>query len=618
MKGTFFSADFVTDNNDNLRLIEINTDTGIVENQAYTFDWTDFINVLDTNSITDVEVVYKYDIQHPIVNHLSASLAASASFVSSFTETVVPAESIFPTTPTDASNKFILRMAYDESAILDSEYAKGTLGLLKLFADAGDSGSVCNFYHSSSYNGNYNTLDTSIFNGEVLPDVVTKTVSETHSPHVFYKLGNSTSESVQRYDHFVKTIQSPDTIIQQYHIPQSQIDRGTVSSIRSFNIVYGSNLDLIAVSQYEIDSIFDLPTGSIVYDDNLIVNPIQSKHYYEYATNTIKNKNHGILENEKILDADGNGIEIKDLVVGNTYKSVYIDGVPNTDDYEVLRQWSHAGSALPTGSYVTSSVLVGKFEDTTYANDLTEIKFDNGASVVIGGEARMLVYDSVTDSMSYKRVVDLTTDYAVLGQDGNLNQITELNLVIYDEQQPVYMMNMEDVDNFILESGNFVSFFVVHNLIGGGCFAAGTKITLEGGTTKNIEDIVEGDEVLSYNEDTSTIEPKNVIATKQPIHNDIVKYTFSNNTELVCTFDHPIYVNGLELASFMPEWTAERYSLDAGVSKIKVGDVVRLATGGHSVIKEIEILPSEDTQTYIITVEDNHNFYANNILVHNK
>jgi hypothetical protein len=618
MKGTFFSADFVTDNNNDLRLIEINTDTGIVENQAYTFDWTDFIDVLDTNSITDVEVVYKYDIQHPIVSHLSASLAASASFVSSFTETVIPAESIFPTTPTDASNKFILRMAYDESAILDSEYAKGTLGLLKLFADAGDSGSVCNFYHSSSYNGNYNTLDTSIFNGEVLPDVVTKTVSETHSPHVFYKLGNSTSESIERYDHFVKTIQSPDTIIQQYHIPQSQIDRGTVSSIRSFNIVYGSNLDLIAVSQYEIDSIFDLPTGSIVYDDNLIVNPIESKHYYEYATNTIKNKNHGILENEKILDADGNGIEIKDLVVGNTYKSVYIDGVPNTDDYEVLRQWSHAGSALPTGSYVTSSVLVGKFEDTTYANDLTEIKFDNGASVVIGGEARMLVYDSVTDSMSYKRVVDLTTDYAVLGQDGNLNQITELNLVIYNEQQPVYMMNMEDVDNFILESGNFVSFFVVHNLIGGGCFTAGTKITLEGGTTKNIEDIVEGDEVLSYNESTLTIEPKKVIATKQPIHNDIVKYIFSNDTELVCTFDHPIYVNGLGLASFIPEWTVERYSLDKEVSKIKVGDMVRLATWGHTAIKEIQVLPSVDTQTYIITVEDNHNFYANNILVHNK
>ena len=35
-------------------------------------------------------------------------------------------------------------------------------------------------------------------------------------------------------------------------------------------------------------------------------------------------------------------------------------------------------------------------------------------------------------------------------------------------------------------------------------------------------------------------------------------------------------------------------------------------------IREIEVMPTEDVQTYIITVEDNHNFYANNILVHNK
>ena len=33
MKGTFFSADFVRDQNDDLRLIEINTDTGIIESQ---------------------------------------------------------------------------------------------------------------------------------------------------------------------------------------------------------------------------------------------------------------------------------------------------------------------------------------------------------------------------------------------------------------------------------------------------------------------------------------------------------------------------------------------------------------------------------------------------------
>jgi intein/homing endonuclease len=64
--------------------------------------------------------------------------------------------------------------------------------------------------------------------------------------------------------------------------------------------------------------------------------------------------------------------------------------------------------------------------------------------------------------------------------------------------------------------------------------------------------------------------------------------------------------------------TNERYNLDKVVKQIKVGDVVKLDNKEESKIEGFEILPEINTQTYIITVEDNHNFYANNILVHNK
>ena len=46
--------------------------------------------------------------------------------------------------------------------------------------------------------------------------------------------------------------------------------------------------------------------------------------------------------------------------------------------------------------------------------------------------------------------------------------------------------------------------------------------------------------------------------------------------------------------------------------------MLKLPKYGHTTIREIEVLPAVDTQTYIFTVEDNHNFYANRILVHNK
>ena len=76
----------------------------------------------------------------------------------------------------------------------------------------------------------------------------------------------------------------------------------------------------------------------------------------------------------------------------------------------MLRQWYVTGSTLPEGSYLTSSVLVGKFEATTFANDMTEIVFQDGSDIVIGGEARMLVYNQLEDKIQYVRVSELNSN----------------------------------------------------------------------------------------------------------------------------------------------------------------------------------------------------------------
>ena len=81
MKGTLFSADFVKDTNDNLRLLEFNTDTSIVGNELYNFDFTEFINVLQTNNITQLDIVYKPFIHDKIVTHISNTITADAPFV---------------------------------------------------------------------------------------------------------------------------------------------------------------------------------------------------------------------------------------------------------------------------------------------------------------------------------------------------------------------------------------------------------------------------------------------------------------------------------------------------------------------------------------------------------
>jgi hypothetical protein len=616
MKGTFFSADFVKDANNDLRLIEINTDTGLTSPQAHVLDWSNLISVLGTNNITNVEVVYKYDIQDCIIQSLSSSLAVSAPFITTFNKIVVPGDSIFPTSPTDEANKFILRLAYDETAILDSEYAKGTLQCLTLFADAGDSGSIINFYHSSSEHGYYNTLDTELTNPSNVPDFVTKTTVELMQAHKFCKVGHSDSSSVDRINDFIANVDSNTNIIQQYHISPSNLTNQKVTSVRAFQIVYGSDLAICPVAQYEIEATFGLPTSIEVTDSN-IVNNIASKHYYEFATNYVKCENEGFLGNESVTKVDETFVQLQDVAVNDYLQAYYVDGAPETDDFDVLRQWSYAGGVLPTESHISSSYVANKFSKTTYANDIVSITFDNNAQIYIGGETRVLAYDLQDDVTRYVKVLDLDTDDSMFTSAGEHLNIASIDVVIFENQQDVWIVDMQPINNFILETNGVMALLVVHNALF--CFAEGTKVLMADGSEKNIEDVVEGDEVLSFNESTLENEIKKVIGTKKPIHNDMVKYVFANQTEIVCTFDHPFYVNDLELASFTPFLTNKRYEIEKEVKQIKVGDLVHLPTNrSQTAIKDIIELDSKDTQTHIITVEDNHNFYANGILVHNK
>ena len=145
------------------------------------------------------------------------------------------------------------------------------------------------------------------------------------------------------------------------------------------------------------------------------------------------------------------------------------------------------------------------------------------------------------------------------------------------------------------------------------CFVSGTKI---GG--KPIEEIKIGEKVLSYCERTGEVVEKTVTRLfKNPAPEKLLKLSFRNKGFLVCTENHPFFVNG--------EWIVAK--------DLKEGDIM-----ASSVIEErlplipvrlesIEIYEQRDREkfrevcpdgfVYNLEVEDTHTYFAENILVHN-
>ena len=758
MKGTFFSADFIKDTTGNLRLMEVNTDTGCVTNGLPFLDFSEFINVLSGSNITEVHTIHK-SIHNEIVNILSQSIADTLPSVTTFGSTIEDASTIYPTTITDSSDKFIVRFAYDEASIFDSEYAKTALGPLQLFAENNDTSSIVEYAFSSSVQGfQFNNLPTE-FNSTNIPDVAVKDTSATTThPISFYKIGKSSESVDDRWSEFTGSLSDSNLIIKFYEDPAET----KVTSVRSFNIIYGGNLDLINVGNYITEGLFDKPT-SIEYDDAEIANETNIKHYYELTTNFPKFSNvynyGGIFEEEEIIKADGSNVLIGSASIGDEFKSYWVEGTPDTDVVSTFMAWSFDGSELPSGSYATSSVLINKIEQPLVYNLIFHLTMEDGSTFRASGGAHLLVHDVELDCIRYESVGELdAVNHKLINVTGGLINISSIVIEVLDGDYKTYIVDMESTDTYFLSNGelsvkivtnncfpagtkitlsdgtqkniedliltdklltfneltgektegtigNIVKkkehllirhktddgnevkstalhkFYVknrgwvaaqditlddilinrdgnetiviekenivgevgvyhildvkdnhtyyaenllVHNFKyggggGGSCFVAGTKVTMGDGSEKNIEDVIEGDEVVSFNESTLQNEVKKVIGLKTPIHNDLVKYEFANQTSIVCTFDHPFYVGDLELASYTPFLTNKRYELNKEVRQIKASDMVYLSNGvSKTAIKDIIELDEKDTQTYIITVDTNHNFYANGILVHNK
>jgi intein/homing endonuclease len=615
MKGTLFSADFVKDSSGNLRLLELNTDTGILTQEAPNFDFTLINQVLLDNNISELDIIYKPGIHSVFVNEFSASVSNNVINVTTLNLHEEDVNTIYPTQVEDSTNKFILRLAYDESALFDSEYCKTRLNVFNLFTENSITDYCVAYYHSSSL-GEYNTLTKEI-NPSNLPDVTIKDIDEHFNPIDFFKIGSENeNESIEdRWNNFLSENISNDKLIEQYHFHSSSVDENNhINSIRFFGIVYGSDLEVIPLHSYKISSIFDLPTDiSSEINENVYTNKIADHHYYEYTTNFIKNDSNGLLSTQKILDEGDNWKLIGDFQVGDYVKSYYIDRYDASNSDALY--WTYDGNQFPSGSYITSSSVIYKNSENLKYNSMFELKVD-GDSFFSGLAKTYIVFDSGSNTSLFKSIIliDPSNDY-LYGLNGNNVSIDELNFYVSTDTNLNFIeLDVEDTDTFIISGSTPFNSIVAHNAP---CFVAGTQILLEDGTTKNIEDVVIGENIVSFdlkNHESKISKVLNIFSKKVE---KIVEYEFLNGGKLKATLDHPIFVIDKGWCSYSSELSNSLYNLDTPIKTIEIGDIVKLYESEDKIVK-IDIIEESTTVYNLSEIKTFHNYFANNVLVHNR
>lgn len=631
MKGTLFSADFVKDSDSNLRLLELNTDTGFITNTLSSrFDFDEFIGVLSNNTITELVIIYKV-FQTEFVDLLKTTIANDATFITTVTEQIESESGIYPTAPTDSDDKFILRLAYDENALFDSTYCKQRANLQKLFYDNSATGSIPNFYYSGS-EGIIDTLNNDINDHDILPDFVVKPISEEHTPLEFYNVGGSESSSADRVANFMANdFNINDSTIEKFHYNPSEVNsESKVNGLRVIGVVYGDNIDHILIGQWKVYSFFNIPTSEeLAYlSSNGTDNTVKyaDKHYFQLTSNWIrKTDGEGIYVGTGVLRTDDSSVNIETIETGSIVKSIFINGLPDEDLSEMYYSWTSSGNELPSGSFITSSTVetMAELKTNKSYGIVGEMKLSDEDMIYSTVGKHYLVYSTGSNEMSFKSQYQIDeNDHFLVGPSGSLIPIQTNKLIVLEDNVSgsLYRIDVETTDTYFLSSS--VSPLVVHNAP---CFVAGTWIEMEeSGSTKKIEDVTVGERVWTWNHTSNQAEVKEVKEVMVKENQDTVIYTTEKGEVIQCTLDHPFYIQELnDYASHTPSLTLEDSGLT--VKQIEVGHTLQHIDYGLNLdhdgdvdkIESIE-LGGKETVYNLKNVEDNHNFYAMGFLVHNR
>jgi len=631
MKGTFISADFVEDSNGNIKFLEFNTDTAATQALLSNNPWVNLIELISGSALTGQEitkfhVIHKPSVHQNIVNNLSQSLAESASHITSFTEHREELETIYPTNVTDADDTFILRIAYDENAILDSTYCKDGTNALRLFNENNDLDSAVPYYYSSSTEI-INSLNTTL-NPNNYPDFVIKSNNTQESVN-FFKAGpllsgstyvsssEFTGERISNFtSSFFEQIQNESTVIMNYLYPSETDTDGTVSSLRTYHITYGNTLSSIHLGGYRVYAPLSLPTGSQIdwNESTSSIVELGKKHYHEFSTSNIKENafmKPGVFETEKIVSSSGETIDVEFIYENYSgsnieLKTIFISGSPDTDSPSEYLSWYHGGNELPSGSFVTSSNVVSVIRNTAVDFTLVGINISGSSEIqYLSPISNVLVYESSSNETKFLPVKQIRSKdepgYFAYGTDGTLRKIIDNEYIVLNNNTTgsFYSVDVETNDYYFVSDFASVALGIHNNF----CFVAGTEVLLSNNDVKNIEDLQEGDEVLSFDVENNKTAISTVGKISSQEANQVVRLTINNEKVIVCTPEHPFYVVG--------KGYQKAKDLDFGFDLLD-------SNGNSQFISTVEILDETRMVYNLHNVEPYKNFFVDNLLVHNK
>lgn len=467
MKATIIGSDLLQSGN-SVKFLEINTNTTIYNEGADMLDYEPLFDVLIASGITEFHFIWtEGDAYKPLMEQYRFKRIIQEMCEDnniSFTEYLVPVNSVTVPYVEDADHKFILRQAFDTTALIDETYCADKLEFFSLMS--GSTYIPSTFFHSGALS--MDTLEEVDFETTTTPNVLVKLRYPRYNPMDYpaiYRVSGTTELSD------LKASTDQNHLAQEFIFSEDNLVDGRYSIIRSIDIIYGSNLDIIHMGGYKQSTIIPLTFTPDEFVPG--TNKLNQKSRYKYITKELGNyaKNDYHTDDDSvILKNDGTLLDVDTIQLGDYVRSIdYVDLNGNHaakfEEASITTfGWDSTlvqdnSTLIQTGT--TLNGMVSAEVDTIYIR----ITLSDGRTWTDAPSSTYYIEESGSTVTRFERVNKMYVGDKLVITDTNTNQLTTVEITgleMEHAQKTIYSLDFEPSDLFLVDIGDG-DFSVMHN-----------------------------------------------------------------------------------------------------------------------------------------------------------
>jgi hypothetical protein len=466
MKATIIGSDLLQIG-DSVKFLEINTNTTIYNEGADLLDYTSLFEVLTTNNITQFHFIWtEGDSYKPLTEQFRFKKILQEKCLENnitFEDYMVSVGSVTVPFIEDADNKFILRQAFDTTALVDETYCADKFEFFSLMS--GSQYIPKTYYTSDAVS--LDSLDEVDFTTTSNPNVLIKARYPNYDSMEYpalYRVSDSNDLTN------LKNGLAANHLSQEFIFSEDNLVDGRYSIIRSIDIMYGPELDVINLGGYTQSTIIPLSFS----EDEFVsgTNKLNQKSRYKYITKELNTKktDYHTDDDSMILNFNGSLTDVDTIQIGDYIRSIdftdFNDNHAANFEQNKIDTFGWDGTIQQSNDTLTQ--LSSSLQSITSASVDTiyvRITLADGKTWTDSPSCVYYIEEKDSTNTRFEKVNKLYVGDKLVVTDSTTNQLTTIaitGLEMEHAQKTIYNLDFEPSDLFLVDIGDG-DFSVMHN-----------------------------------------------------------------------------------------------------------------------------------------------------------